>query len=751
MKQFFLICFVVLFCFPIAFPAQIPTNTLVTIVKAEDERRFDRNLENLLANPDAKVRIRAALATGRIGNESGIPALAKLLQADSSNEARAMALFALGEIESAKASGTIIEVLNNPNNPNEIRARAVEAAGKIAAANPKDEKSKELGEAILRTLDYEDKKGSSKDRNVVLLGLTAALRARPANGENWVVKFLDYSDARIRADALNTLARLRAKNANEKTRELLEKDPDAVVRANSARVLGAAEDKAALDLLLKAATADADSRVRVSAIRSLGNLKDASVAKKLLFRSSSIPQTLINVCHEMSFFKKNNRTALLECDFDLKSEMLEIATTLGRLLPNTNDQTAINFLVKFSEFDKYQSPEAEIALARIAPSKFSEFQRNKKDNLKSNWRAVSATMQGVGELAKVPDSAVITPVKEQAKTTTLQYIRKQIGANQPEDKTLSDALSAYAAFKTEDLPQVLRQSLKHRDAVVRATAAGLLADTALSKESLETLKTAFDKSLLTDSQLNDAQLAILDALFKLDKKESVPTLVVAANSKDYLVRKKAFELMRDKDLQDSDLVKTTLEKALAQKKNQLLPFSYGSKLGAILNTNADYARAVSRKSARATITTGKGAFTVEFYPEEAPLAVDNFIKLARSGYFNNVMIHRVVPNFVMQDGDPRGDGNGGPGWEIRCEINMIPYERGMVGMALSGKDTGGSQWFVTHSPQPHLDGGYTVFGRVNESDMKIVDNLVRGDKILRVKIVEGNSQQRAQRTPRRKK
>jgi cyclophilin family peptidyl-prolyl cis-trans isomerase len=154
---------------------------------------------------------------------------------------------------------------------------------------------------------------------------------------------------------------------------------------------------------------------------------------------------------------------------------------------------------------------------------------------------------------------------------------------------------------------------------------------------------------------------------------------------------------------------------------------------------ADYVRAVSRKNGtvKAILTTEKGTFTIDLTPEDAPLTVDNFINLARSNYFNGLAIHRVVPNFVMQDGDPRGDGNGGPGWQIRCEINMLEYERGAVGMALSGKDTGGSQWFVTHSPQPHLDGGYTVFGRVNETDMKIVDNLVRGDKITSVKIVEG--------------
>jgi cyclophilin family peptidyl-prolyl cis-trans isomerase len=157
----------------------------------------------------------------------------------------------------------------------------------------------------------------------------------------------------------------------------------------------------------------------------------------------------------------------------------------------------------------------------------------------------------------------------------------------------------------------------------------------------------------------------------------------------------------------------------------------------MLNTEADYRRAVSRKNGtvKAIVNTEKGAFTIDFYPEDAPLTVDNFIKLARENYFNGVEVHRVVSNFVMQDGDPRGDGNGGPGWSIRCEINVHEFDRGAVGMALSGKDTGGSQWFVTYSPQPHLDGGYTVFGHVNEIGMKVVDNIVRGDKIISIKIV----------------
>src|SRR5207253_1535935 len=151
------------------------------------------------------------------------------------------------------------------------------------------------------------------------------------------------------------------------------------------------------------------------------------------------------------------------------------------------------------------------------------------------------------------------------------------------------------------------------------------------------------------------------------------------------------------------------------------------------NTTADYERAIARigKQVHATVNTSKGAFVIELLPADAPLTVENFVMLARKGFFKGQTVPRVVPNFVIQTGDPRGDQNGGPGYQIRCEINEVPFERAAVGMALSGKDTGGSQWFVTHSPQPHLDGGYTVFGRVIRG-MDVVDRIARGDVIRRV-------------------
>lgn len=134
------------------------------------------------------------------------------------------------------------------------------------------------------------------------------------------------------------------------------------------------------------------------------------------------------------------------------------------------------------------------------------------------------------------------------------------------------------------------------------------------------------------------------------------------------------------------------------------------------------------------LVTRRGDVIFDLFPGAAPNTVANFVKLAASGYFNGLNFHRVVPGFVTQDGDPRGDGWGGPGYAIRCEYNDLHYETGTVGMALSGKDTGGSQYFITHAPQPHLDGKYTIFGKVT-SGMDVIARLARGDKIEKVELL----------------
>src|SRR5687768_5894653 len=184
-------------CFSAAVFAQLPVKTLVQISRAEDELRFDAVMENLLKEKDAKIRARAALAAGRIGNDAAIPALVNLLEKDSSTETRAMAAFAIGEIESIKGADAILKILKDVNQPDEIRARATEAAGKIAAANAKDEKSSALGTAILGVLEAEEKRGAKQNKNAILLGITAALRAKAADTDRAVAKFLENPDARI--------------------------------------------------------------------------------------------------------------------------------------------------------------------------------------------------------------------------------------------------------------------------------------------------------------------------------------------------------------------------------------------------------------------------------------------------------------------------------------------------------------------------------------------------------------------------
>jgi peptidylprolyl isomerase len=130
----------------------------------------------------------------------------------------------------------------------------------------------------------------------------------------------------------------------------------------------------------------------------------------------------------------------------------------------------------------------------------------------------------------------------------------------------------------------------------------------------------------------------------------------------------------------------------------------------------------------AVVKTNKGTIKIELFPDVTPFTVYNFVKLSEKGYYNGTIFHRVVPNFVIQGGDPSATGNGGPGYSIRSEFSQLNYSTGAVGMASSGKDTEGSQWFITHSPQFHLDSRYTEFGIVVEGQ-DVADKIQVGDRI----------------------
>ena len=692
----------------------VPQQLLLQIVRAEDERRWDNDLRGLLSARSAVVRKRAALAAGRIGDDKAVADLVALFQHDDDPEVRAMAAFALGEIESPLAADALVDALkNHPSMAG--HPQALEALGKIVAALPKEQaaRAQELARVVLETLAFENRRRSASDELTVQLGLTAVLRAKPDNAGPIVAEFLSFQDPRIRADAANTLARLKLNNGNEQLRKLLKTDPDPIVRANAARVLGATEDTAALDDLLERATKDEDERVWVSALRALatfGTKPEARAVAAKLTKQGGCQRRLVQ---EKKGFLSHRRDG---------PDCLDQITTLGRMFQGSDSEEIFGIVRQWSfDFDYGTSPETEIALVRISPARYLKELTSPGLLLQTNWRAGAGQAQALAEIATLPDSVkdkeAFARKAQDVLLTMLDY--RSWGANldvaDHTEYAMPDVLRAYAAFKPKDLGPVLRKHLLESDVVVRGTAADLLGELPPDETNLRALVAALTVAF-RDKESNDAVLSILDALAKQKSPPANVAIKTALDSPDHLIRRRAVALLQANGAGD-----------------------FSSRIGTVTtrNTTKDYERALARigKRIQAVVKTSRGSFTIELLPDDAPLTVDNFVQLAKRGYFKGITVHRVVPNFVIQDGDPRGDGNGGPGYQIRCEINEVPYDRGAVGMALSGKDTGGSQWFVTHSPQPHLDGGYTVFGKV-VSGMEVVDAIVRGDVIQSITITE---------------
>lgn len=143
----------------------------------------------------------------------------------------------------------------------------------------------------------------------------------------------------------------------------------------------------------------------------------------------------------------------------------------------------------------------------------------------------------------------------------------------------------------------------------------------------------------------------------------------------------------------------------------------------------------ANRTYKVTMDTSRGVIELELYPEHAPVTVNNFVFLANEGFYDGVTFHRVIANFMIQGGDPTGSGRGGPGYRFEDELrgNPLRHERGVISMANAGPNTNGSQFFITHGPQPHLDGRHTVFGKV-VSGQDVVDAIQQGDVMEKVTV-----------------
>ncbi|MCX6004729.1 MAG: peptidylprolyl isomerase [Chloroflexi bacterium] len=143
------------------------------------------------------------------------------------------------------------------------------------------------------------------------------------------------------------------------------------------------------------------------------------------------------------------------------------------------------------------------------------------------------------------------------------------------------------------------------------------------------------------------------------------------------------------------------------------------------------------KKYTATIKTAKGDIVCELYAADAPVTVNNFVTLSRKGFYNGLTFHRVIPGFMVQGGDPNGNGTGGPGYKFQDEFSQRTHQTGTLSMANSGPNTNGSQFFICYAPQPHLNGKHTVFGQCTQG-MDVLKKLVNGDKMTEVVITESN-------------
>jgi cyclophilin family peptidyl-prolyl cis-trans isomerase/HEAT repeat protein len=291
--------------------------------------------------------------------------------------------------------------------------------------------------------------------------------------------------------------------------------------------------------------------------------------------------------------------------------------------------------------------------------------------------------------------------------------------NDEDKRVLPSVFAALVRLKSPDVGGLAVAALKEPDFAVRAAVARIVGELKPAGGA-QALRDAF--VLAQADAANDVRLAILSALAAYGPSDATASLNQSLADKDWAVRLRAAELLAKIDTSGDYL-------------HAIRP--------APATTTAAYDDAeliAPAFSPHVFIETAKGTIEFELAVLDAPQTSRNFTRLARAGFFNGLQIHRVVANFVVQDGDPRGDGEGGPGYTIRDELNERPFMRGTVGMALSGKDTGGSQFFITHSPQPHLDARYTLFGHV-VNGMDVVDRIQQGDTIQRVRVWDGKTMQ----------
>jgi HEAT repeat protein/cyclophilin family peptidyl-prolyl cis-trans isomerase len=635
------------------------------------------DLTRLLTDSEARVRRRAALAIGRVGLADGIQPLLPLLASDAEAEVRQMAAFALGLIGDAKAKEPLIAALGDQSPL--VQGSASEALGLIGDASAADAVGRMVGQiiqsgALAQPPGEDDDVRRDTASAAARLGIFALVRLK---------SFTPLATAVLDANGqpriqwwpiAYALQRLEDKRALPALLTLA-KDANPYARAFAAKGLGTLKDPSALPVLLPLLSSG-DRNVLVETIRALGKIGDQSSAaplQKLLHDQSVDPIVKLETVGAIGGIRAVAGATPPGVVDDLLDLLTDSSPPLrAAALRSLAALDSDNFLVVLSGLD----PDPHWSV-----------------------RASMATLLG-------------TLNQEVA----LPRLNAMLGDQ--DQRVIPAVLGALTRLKAPDAAAVLLERLKADDAVVRTAAAAGVAELK-PPQGPAALSEAYTFGQRDTTYI--ARAAALNALAKYDAAIAMPPLRAALADKDWAVRVRAVALMRELDPSAAAEAETTIRPSPTT-----VAADVYSNPG-LTNPNV---------SLQLYIDTDRGTIQVELAMLDAPLTVDSFITLVRKGYFNGLSIHRVVPNFVVQDGDPRGDGEGGPGYTLRDELNQRPYLRGTVGMALDWRDTGGSQFFITHSPQPHLDAKYTVFGRV-VAGMDVVDKIQQWDVIRRMRVWDG--------------
>jgi cyclophilin family peptidyl-prolyl cis-trans isomerase/HEAT repeat protein len=655
-------------------------STYARLLSMTDTRQLDMPLiDHALASDWAPLRDAAAMSIGQVGPEhgrAGAPRLRELLR-DRDATVAADAAYALGLLGD---SASVVDLTAALTRNHQVAREAAWALGEIGGPSRF---------AITAAL----KNGPPTDVAIQLLLAAAKLRPVPiADVEPYlnarsdaVIWAAAYAIARTRApagvrDLISLEGSLRQAQGVRRPRVLADTTGPyteagagaQLAKAEVARGLAkpAAGDSLGVEALavLSRLVGDSDAHVRINAIRSIATY--GSVARPAL------------------------TYAVRDVDPNVR---IAAAQSFGGVL--SKDTSEFRSLWAVDTSIVYRSSLlASAARAGLRPPELTTWA------VAADWRLRAAVASAEGDtLDRAFAFSRAAPLTRDADPR----VREAAYA----------ALSPTAGMPLEDtVHTLLLQGLRDPDFYVRATVIGALADRPSARDLGDVLSSY---KLAGKDSANDARLAAIQYVAALWKKDSA---AVTPSLGEQLA---ALPIPAD-----------PLERGAAKSVPVLARWTSVGPTPRPASWYRDIVRsivlpALAGKPQSATIYTVRGPIRIELFGAGAPITVSNFLSLARSGYYRGTRFHRVVPNFVAQDGDPRDDGNGGPGYAIRDEMNRHRYERGAVGMALSGPDTGGSQYFITHSPQPHLDGHYTVFGRVTKG-YDILDRIVQGDEITRI-------------------